>query len=590
MDAREFLAARRALGLSQAALAQALGVDQATVSRWESGKARIPGTVELALQKLKESLFPMPANGRPAILVADPIAAEGIELLRSVGTVEVRTGLREDELAAIIPDFAALVVRSETKVTRRIIEAGRNLVVIGRAGVGVDNIDLEAATERGVIVVNAPQGNTIAAAEHTIALLLALARHIPAADASMHEGRWERSRFIGTEVRGKVLGIVGLGKIGTEVARRAIALEMRVLAYDPYVPVERAEQLGVQSVDFDTLLRESDFISLHAPMTQQTQGLIGAAELARMKPGVRIINVARGGIVDEAALAEALRDGRVAGAAVDVFTQEPPPPDHPLRHAPNAILTPHLGASTAEAQERVALDVAEQIVEVLAGRPARYAVNAPALPPETLRVLGPYMRVGEAIGAIATQLVRGTISRIEIDLYGEVAEHDTTPIKASVIKGLLKPISEENVNIVNASLVAQSRGWVIQERLNSSHEVYVNLIHLSVHTSDSVVDVAGTTHRGQLNLVKLMGMDIDLVPEPGSYLLVCDNEDRPGMIGRLGTMLGQFDINISSMQVGRRERRGRAVMVVGLDERPTDEQLAQIEAIDGIYNVRLVEL
>lgn len=590
MEAHQFLAARRALGLSQAALAQALGVDQATVSRWEAGKVRIPAAVELALQKLKESLFTMPTNGRPAILVADPVAAEGVELLRTVGTVDVRTGLSEEELVAVVPGYAALVVRSETKVTRPIIEAGRNLVVIGRAGVGVDNIDLEAATERGIIVVNAPQGNTVAAAEHTIALLLALARHIPAADASMHEGRWERSRFIGTEVRGKVLGIIGLGKIGTEVARRALALEMHVLACDPYVPVERAEQLGVRSVDFETLLRESDFISLHAPMTQQTQGLIGAAEFARMKPGVRIINVARGGIVNEADLAEALRSGKVAGAAIDVFTKEPPPPDHPLRSAPNAILTPHLGASTTEAQERVAVDVAEQIVEVLAGRPARYAVNAPSLPPEILRVLGPYMRVGEAIGSIATQLVRGTIARIEIDLYGEVADHDTSPIKASVIKGLLKPISEENVNIVNASLVAQSRGWTIQERLNTSHDVYVNLIHLIVHTSDSTVDVAGTTHRGQLNLVKLMGMDIDLVPEPGSYLLVCDNEDRPGMIGRLGTMLGQFDINISSMQVGRRERRGRAVMVVGLDERPTDEQLAQIEAIDGIYNVRLVQL
>lgn len=590
MDATEFQAARRALGLSQAALARALGVDQATVSRWEAGKVRIPGAVELALEKLKESLFAMPANGCPNILVADPVAPEGVELLRTVGTVDVCTGLTEDALVEVVPKYAALVVRSETRVTRRVIEAARNLVVIGRAGVGVDNIDLEAATERGVIVVNAPQGNTIAAAEHTIALLLALARHIPAANASMHEGRWERARFLGTEVQGKVLGIVGLGKIGTEVARRALGLGMRVLAYDPYVPVERAEQLGVQSVDFGTLLAESDFISLHAPMTQQTQGLIGANELARMKPSARLINVARGGIVDERALADALRRGVIAGAAIDVFRQEPPPPDHPLRTAPNVILTPHLGASTAEAQERVALDVAEQIIEVLSGRPARYAVNAPALPPETLRVLGPYMRVAEAIGAIATQLVRGTISRIEIDLYGEVAEHDVTPIKASIIKGLLKPISEENVNIVNAGLVAQHRGWSIQERLNSRHDVYVNLIHLFVHTSDATVDVAGTTHRGQFNLVKLMGMDIDLVPEPGSYLLVCDNEDRPGMIGKLGTMLGQFDINISSMQVGRRERRGRAVMVVGLDERPTEEQLARIEAIDGIYNVRLVEL
>jgi D-3-phosphoglycerate dehydrogenase len=331
----------------------------------------------------------------------------------------------------------------------------------------------------------------------------------------------------------------------------------------------------------------SDFITVHPPLTASTRGMIGEAELARMKDGVRLINVARGGIIDEAALAAAVASGKVAGAAIDVFTAEPPK-DNPLIGDPRIIVTPHLGASTAEAQERVAVDVAEQIVEVLAGKPARYAVNAPMLAPETLKVIQPYMAAAELLGSVATQLVTGKLESIEIEYYGEIAEHDITPLRASVIRGLLRPISEENVNMVNANLVAQSRGWNIEERKRTSHDTFLNLIHVKVGTSESEVTVGGTVEHGHPNIVIINELDMDLVPEPGTFLLACDNEDRPGMIGRVGTLLGGWDINIQSMQVGRRGRRGRALMAIAVDESPTPEQLDAIEAIDGIYNVRLV--
>lgn len=524
---------------------------------------------------------------RPRILIADPVAPEGIEMLRRAGKVDVKTGLPPGELLSVIDGYDALVVRSETKVTRDVIQAGKRLQIVGRAGVGVDNIDLEAATERGVVVVNAPQGNTVAAAEHTVALIMALARHLPQADASMRSGQWNRKQFLGTEIRGKALGIVGLGKIGSEVARRALAMDMRVLAHDPFVPEERARSLGVEPVTFERLVKESDFITVHPPLTAATTGMIGREEIVMMKDGVRLVNVARGGIIDEAALAEGVQRGKVAGAAIDVFAQEPPG-ESPLLGDPRIIITPHLGASTAEAQERVALDVAEQIVDILAGRPARYAVNAPLLATEALQVVGPYMPVAEAVGSIAMQLLIGNLTSIEIDYYGEIAEHDVTPLRACVIRGLLRPISEENVNIVNASHIAQSRGWKIEERLRPSHEVFVNLIHVRVRTGDAEVTVGGTVEHGLPHAVILNGLDVDLVPEAGGYLLVCDNEDRPGMIGKIGSLLGDFDINIRSMEVGRREKRARAVMLIAMDEAPSEQQLTDIEAIDGIFNVRLV--
>ncbi len=589
MDAIEFVATRTRLRLSQAAIAAALGVDQATISRWESAKARIPGPIELALATLQQEISTMPSP-RPRVLVADPISGEGVEMLRAVADVDVNTGLAPDALIAIIGQYQGLVVRSETKVTRALLEAGTKLEVVGRAGVGVDNIDLLAATERGVIVVNAPQGNTIAATEHTVALLMSLARHIPQADATMRAGKWARKDYVGTELRGKTLGIVGLGKIGVEVARRAIALEMDVIGYDPFVPDERARALGLEPVDFDSLITRSDFITVHVPLSATNTGLLGAEQIARMKTGVRLINVARGGIIDEQALADAVKSGKVAGAAIDVFTDEPVKPDNPLLGDPRIITTPHLGASTSEAQERVALDVAEQLVDVFNGRPARYAVNAPMLVPETLKVVGPYMAVAEAVGSVATQLVTGKLTAIAIDYYGEIAEHDVRPLRASVIRGLLKPISVENVNIVNANIVAQARGWNIDEKLRSSHDVFVNLIDVRVMTTDAEVSVSGTVEHGHAHIVSINGLDVDLQPAPGAFLVVIDNDDKPGMIGRVGTLMGSFDINIQSMQVGRKGPRERAIMLLTVDESPTEAQLAAIAAIDGMFNVRLVRL
>jgi len=398
------------------------------------------------------------------VLVCDPIADDGIAALKRFGAqVDVRTGLTLEELLAAVDSYEALIVRSETRLTREVIEAAGSLQVIGRAGIGVDNIDIQAATEKGVVVVNAPTGNIISAAEHAIALMLALARHIPEANASLKAGRWERERFRGLEVRGKTLGIVGLGQVGSEVARRARGLEMRVLAHDPFVPEERARGLGVELVSFEELLRESDFLTVHTTLTEGTRRLIGEAELQKMKPTARIINTARGGIVDEEALEAALTDGRLAGVALDVFETEPLT-SHPLFGNQKVVVTPHLGASTTEAQERVSLDVAEQIIAVLKGDPAQYAVNAPLISAETYAYLAPYIPVASEAGSLAVQLCQGQMERIEIDYSGEIAQHDLTPLRAAIVGGLLAPISEEHVNVVNVDIVAARRGMSITEK------------------------------------------------------------------------------------------------------------------------------
>ena len=526
---------------------------------------------------------------RPRVLVADPVAQDGIDLLGRRADVDVRTGLAADTLIEIIPAYDALVVRSETKVTAPVIEAGRRLQVVGRAGVGVDNIDIPAATARGIVVVNAPTGNTISAAEHTVGLMLALARHIPQADASMRAGEWTRSKFVGVEVRGKTLGVIGLGQVGTEVARRARGLEMHVIAADPFVPEERARSLGVELVGFDELLARADFISVHTTLTQGTHGLIGAAEIARMKAGVRLVNTARGGIIDEAALAEAVRNGRVAGAAIDVFKQEPPA-DWTLAQTPGIVVTPHLGASTAEAQERVAVDVAEQILCVLSGEPAVYAVNAPLVAPETMTVVAPFLPVAEMCGSLATQLSEAQLRDIEIVYNGELALHDTGVLRAAVIRGLLRPISEEHVSVVNANIVAEHRGLRIVERKDPEEaEAAVNLITVRVRTAGEDTTVSGTAEHGMPHVVQVNDLRVDLSPSAG-YLLFCDNQDRPGMIGAVGMKMRDFDINISSMKVGRRQARGRALMVLELDEAPTAEQVRELEAIPDIFAARLVRL
>ena len=530
-------------------------------------------------------------NGKTAfrILVCDPIAEDGVEALKRLGAdVDVRTGLSPEELRDSVDGYNALVVRSETKISREIIAAAGTLQVVGRAGIGVDNIDLDAATERGIVVVNAPTGNVISAAEHAIALMLSLSRHIPQANASLRSGKWERGRFQGTEVRGKTLGIVGLGQVGSEVARRAKGLEMRVLAHEPFVPEERARVLGVDVVPMETLVRESDYITVHTTLTEGTKSLIGEAELRSMKPSARVINTARGGIVDEAALKKALDEGWIAGAAIDVFEKEPVT-DHPLFESDKVVVTPHLGASTAEAQERVAVDVAEQIMAVLRGEPARYAVNAPLIPAETYSYLAPYVPVAFKAGELAVQLHEGQMGRIEIDYSGEIAQHDLTPLKAAVVGGLLAPISEDHVNVVNVDIIAQRRGLQITEKRGPSHELYANLVKVRIGSKAGGAEIAGTLAHDGPHIVSIDGFWVDVPPSEG-YLLLVENKDRPGMVGAVGTLMGEYRVNISFMNVGRHEKRGTALMVLALDETLTPEQIARVKEIPDILGVKLARL
>jgi D-3-phosphoglycerate dehydrogenase len=522
------------------------------------------------------------------VLVADPIAPEGIEILKKHAEVDVKTGLKPEDLISIIGEYEGLMVRSETKVTAKVIEAGKKLQVIARAGVGIDNIDVEAATQRGIVVVNAPTANTMAAAEHSIALMLALARHIPQAHDSLRSGAWKRQNFVGVEVRNKTLGIVGLGNVGSEVARRVQGFQMRVLGYDPYVSPEHARNLRVELVPLEQIIREADFITLHLPLTPQSKNMIGAKELSLMKPTVRIINCARGGLIDEQALDQALRDGKVAGAALDVFAQEPPK-DSPLLKNERVIVTPHLGASTQEAQANVAIDAAEQIISVLNGQPVRYAVNAPLISAEMMPILAPYLRVATAVGRMIAQLGEGQMSSIDIGYEGEISKYDLTAVKAAVIGGLLQEISEERINVVNANLVAKRRGLRVTEHKDSACENYASLITVAVTTSAGVATCAGTVMRGELHIVRVNDYWIDIVPK-GGYFLFSDHRDRPGIIGAVGNVTGSSDINVSSMQLARLKPRGQALMVLELDEPLNEAQIKQILAIPDIYTAKLVKL
>ncbi|MBI4297345.1 MAG: phosphoglycerate dehydrogenase [Chloroflexi bacterium] len=522
------------------------------------------------------------------VLVTDPIAQEGIDILKGGAEVDVRLGLPKDKLIASLGDYDALVVRSETKVTAEVIEAGQRLQVIGRAGVGVDNIDVEAASRRGIIVVNAPEGNTISAAEHALALLLAVARHIPQAYQQLQKGIWRRQEHMGVEVRGKVLGIVGLGRVGSEVAKRARGMEMKLLVYDPYVSAEQASRLGAEVVSLEDLVRRSDFITIHTTLTSTTHGLIGARELSLAKPTAYIINAARGGIVDEAALRQAVDQGRLAGAAVDVFTQEPAT-ENPLFGSDKIIVTPHLGASTAEAQTNVAVDTAEQVLAVLRGQPVRYAVNAPLVAPEAYAQLFPYIAAAANLGRLLNQLLEGQLEAVTILYEGEIANHDSRPLKAALLSGLLEAVTDERVNVVNVDHVVAHRGLKITEQHNLTCENYSSLLTAEVKASRGKSLAAATLMRGETHIVRLNDYWMDVVPT-GGYFLFIDHRDRPGLIGSVGNILGQADINISSMQVGRLQPRGRALMVLGLDGPIREEHRKQLLAIPDVYAVRLVKL
>ena len=522
------------------------------------------------------------------VLVAESIAEEGISILRSYAEVDVRLGLKPEEIVAIIGDYDALVVRSQTKVSAEVIDAGKKLQVIARAGVGIDNVDVGTATRRGIVVVNAPTGNAISAAEHTIALMLALARHIPQASAALKSGVWKRSEFMGTEVRDKTLGIIGLGSVGSEVARRARGLEMRLIAHDPFISVDHARNLQVELVSFDRLLKEADFITLHLPLTASTGGIIGAKELSLVKPQVHIINTARGGLIGEEALVEAIKEQRVAGAAIDVFPKEPTTSSI-LFECDNIIVTPHLGASTTEAQALVARDVATQIVDVLKGQPVRYAVNAPFISPEALAVLAPFIKAVATTGKLASRLAEGQMNTIQIKYEGEVTEYDTNILKAATLGGILEEISEERVNLVNANMIAAHRGLTVVEQKEATCKNYASLFTIEITTSSSVTAVAGTVMRGELHIVRINSYWLDIVPT-GGYFLFSDHLDRPGLISAVSKVTGDADVDISSMHVGRLKPRGQALMVLALDEPLTDEHIKQVLSIPDVYTAKLVKL
>ncbi len=521
------------------------------------------------------------------ILVVEALAAQGLELLRAHHEVDERLGLPKEEIASILPDYDALVVRSQVKVDADLIAAGTRLVVIGRAGVGVDNVDLEAATRAGITVVNAPTGNTIAAAEHTLALLYGLARRIAPADASLRRGEWKRSQFTGVELRGKTLGIVGLGKIGQAIAVRARAMEMTVLGSDPFVTPDQAANLGVELVTFEDLVTRSDVITVHVPMSRATRGLINASAIARMKPGVMLLNVARGGILDEAAVAEALMAGRIAGAAIDVFEKEPPL-DSPLLAAPNTLLTPHLGASTAEAQVAVAEEVAEQILEVLDGRPARYAVNAPLLTPETAQAIAPYLPLAETLGRFVAQFARTAPHTLTLEIAGEPAAFDASSLVAAVLRGLLETATTERVNLVNAAAMARVRGITVVERKTPNAGPFASLLTLTAEADGRTATVAGTVAHGEPRIVRLDEHTMDLAP--ADSMLITRHQDRPGTMGRIGMLLGEADVNISAMTLARSAPRADAFMVLALDDDVPPAVADAIRADPAVLDVWAIRL
>lgn len=524
------------------------------------------------------------------VLVSDKLSERGLQPLFDADgiSVEICTDLSPEELVSRIPEYHALLIRSRTQVTPDLIGAGKRLQAIGRAGTGVDNIDVEAATRAGVTVVNTPTGNTVAAAEHTIAMLMALARNIPQADRNVRSKLWDRGAFVGTEVRGKALGIVGLGRIAQEVVQFALSLGMRVYAYDPYVSQEYASQRHVTLISIDEMLPLVDFLTVHVPLTDATRNILDADRLKQLKKGARVLNVARGGVIDEEALAAAVACGHLGGAALDVFETEPLPENSPLRNNDKIILTPHLGASTVEAMDRVAEDVAVQVLDILQGRPALHAVNAPILPPTALNTIIPYIDLAERMGRFLRQIDEEGIRRLEITGHGPVTAFDMAYIVASAIRGVLSGIVEERVNLINAELMARSRGIEIVQRKMPKHERYESMITLRLTSASGTNTVLGTVLLDELKIVAVNDLWVEF-PAAGN-LLLASHTDRPGMIGKVGTLLGQSDVNISFMHVGRRAPRGESIMVLGTDEQTPAKVLKKLANIQDIRWLKAVEL
>jgi D-3-phosphoglycerate dehydrogenase / 2-oxoglutarate reductase len=528
---------------------------------------------------------------KPKVLVADPVSERGVAELSEGGLLDVtvKTGLKEDQLLEIIGEFSGLVVRSQTKVNARVIEAATKLKAIGRAGVGVDNVDVDAATKRGIIVMNTPAGNTISTAEHAFSLMMSMARKIPAADATMKAGKWDRKSFEGVELYGKTLAILGMGRIGTEVARRAIAFGMRVLAYDPYLSASRARSLSVELVEsLDDIVHEADFITMHMPLTAETKDMLDTKRLARAKKGVRIVNCARGGLVNEAALAAALKSGQVAAAALDVFEVEPLPADSPLRDAPNLVLTPHLGASTAEAQESVGIEVAQQIRAALLQGEVRNAVNMPSIDAKTLAIIGPHLTLGERLGLFLSQIAAKRCDSLNINFSGKINEVDTTAITRSVLTGFFRAAGGGDVNAVNAPAFAETLGLKVTESRESTSTDFAELIELTATGEGGWVSVAGTFFGTTPRIVKVNGKHVEA--KPAGVLLLLENKDRPGIVGMVGTLMGKHGVNIASMSLSRDAEGGRALTVLNLDSVPDEALLKELRAEADITSAQVVQL
>ncbi|MEM2060085.1 MAG: phosphoglycerate dehydrogenase [Candidatus Bathyarchaeia archaeon] len=525
------------------------------------------------------------------VLVAEQISDEAIEFMRKEGLeVDVRLGLKKEELLSIIETYEALVVRSQIKVDKEIIERAKNLKIIARAGVGVDNIDVETATQHGIVVVNAPGGNTVSTAEHAIALMFAVARKIPQAYISMKEGKWDRKKFTGIELRGKTVGVIGLGRVGYEVAKRCRALDMNVLAFDPYIPAERAQKIGVKLVDLKTLLKESDIITLHVPKTKETTKLIGKDEIELMKNGVIIINTARGGIIDEGALIEALKNGKIWGVGIDVYEVEPPNFDSPLFKFENVVTTPHIAASTKEAQISVGNIIAEDIVAFAKGLPAKNAVNLPPIEPAEFEFLLPYATLAEKMGRIAYARLDGIIKKVRITFSGKIAEKNTEFVIRALLKGLLEKTLGMGINLVSAKTIAEDRGIKVESSTSTKSEHYENLLEIEVESDRGKMYFAGTCFGKEFRILKIDAYHVNFVPK-GHYIISL-HEDKPGVIGRVGTLFGKNNINIAGMIVGRSGDKpgGVQLMLLLVDDPPSEEVLREMTKLDGIIDATYVEL
>ncbi len=525
------------------------------------------------------------------ILVSDKLAEEGVEILKAEKDiqVDVKTGLTPEELSSIIGGYDAIVIRSQTKLTGDILSKAARLKAIGRAGVGLDNVDIESATKQGIIVMNAPSGNSISTCEQAFALMLAMSRNVALADKSVRAGKWERSKFKGTELYNKTLGVIGLGRIGREISKRALSFGMKVVSYDPFISEDVAKKLDIEIVELKKLLSEADYITVHTPLTEETRGLISDDEFSIMKPNARVINCARGGIISEKALYLALKDKKISFAALDVYEKEPPEKDNPLFRLDNIVLSPHLGASTKEAQINVAVEIAHCVKDVLKGRALKNAVNFPSLDPETFTALSPYISLAEKLGMVSSQLIEGRIKEVWISYAGDITSFKLIPVTSSLVKGVLSPILEGTVNFVNAFNLAKDRGIKIESTKSSEGTDYLNSIAVRIKSDKEEISLEGALFANHYpRIVKINGFYLEI--SPAKYMIFLSNRDKPGVIGKLGAMLGRRKINIATMSFGRKKEEGLAITALTIDTPLTGEIIEEILSDSDFSNVKFIKI